>query len=575
MNDSSNQLDKRFLILGDANKIAQHTDERKLKKIVRRDQKKKLDGIWGTLGWKRKKNFNVKITNSSNGNTSHNRRDSLTREIVREISKFNPEVSNRGDGLVERYINFDAAEFDIDWSRIKNYKDIPELRLDLFVDQREGAMVYYYHVSKRKLRQLNDQGATEQFIQCEATDDKFTTQRDRLTYYFKVLPPMKYEVTEKGEIIWGKQKRSTTFTIKLVTFKRRGGNPEEQMDAFFSKENLKLIASSKGASVTYSLFGAKKNGLLIYDPSIKRSSVATSKKNRFTMQGFFHRVDKTHPIDHSKKTLLLIHGTFSSTLGTFEDILKPSTGGSVLEQLMKQKGYEQVLAFDHPTISADAFKNVTVLKKLLGKKRFAQPVSLLSASRGCIVSQVIGSDKGVPFTVGKSLMFSPANGVGYFQLGEHVASGLKYARKLTPGMPATYIFALLQYSAKYFLNQPGCQQMTFGSKQLKDVLKSPLTDPSSKYTAVINDWDKKLIPGLTFVGIRISWKVPVDAAIKLVLGKKHDWVVGQEGQMNLPPKYKASKVKMMSTHCMYFTPNQLRTPAGKKAALIDVLVKHL
>ena len=60
-------------------------------------------------------------------------------------------------------------------------------------------------------------------------------------------------------------------------------------------------------------------------------------------------------------------------------------------------------------------------------------------------------------------MLSPANGVGYFDFGKNLAIGLGVLKKLTSGTPAKYIFALLQFSADYFLAQPGAKQMKFDS----------------------------------------------------------------------------------------------------------------
>ena len=194
MNDNNNRFKENFLILGDLNKIEGYSTEKKLKKIIRRDQRSKLPGIWGTLGWKDNKPFNIQIQNSKYGNKDEDRRDISTNEIINELKGFNNQIKSNSENVIERYINFDNSNFGIEWDKITTYDEIPELRLDLFVDDTEGAVVYYYHQQKVNLGQLNDDSVFEQFIQCEKTDDNFTTKRDRLTYNFKVLPPKKFSI---------------------------------------------------------------------------------------------------------------------------------------------------------------------------------------------------------------------------------------------------------------------------------------------------------------------------------------------------------------------------------------------
>ncbi len=571
MNDQKNQLDKRFLILGDPKMIKFHTKEKKLKKIVRKDQRSKLPGIWGTLGWRNDKAFNLNISNSKNGNTEEDKRDISTTNIIEDITEFNKQIQNPANDVVERYINFESADFNIDWSQVKTFEDIPELRLDLFVEQKEGAMVYYYHQLKENFLQLNDKTVYEQFIQCQKTDNGFTTKRDRLTYYFRILPPFEYSINNNGGFEESDEKRKTSFIIKIITFKRNEGSPGVLMKEFFGKKNIKLMTSTRGASATYTLFGKDKNELLIYDNSVQSSSVASSKKERFDMRGAFFRTDGEHKIDRNKKTLLLIHGTFSNTLNTFEGLIKLRNGSSELEDFLTIKNYEQILSFNHPTISADVFDNVTVLKQLLGNEKFRKKVSLLAASRGCLLSQAIGADKTMPFKVDKCLMFSPANGVGYFDLGEKIATGLSVLKKVTSGTPAKYIFALLQFSADYFMAQPGAKQMKFGSTRLKKVINSDLADTASKYTAVINDWEKTLIDNRE----KRFWMKIADGIVKLILGRKHDFVVGENGQKNLPEAFHVKQVPMASTHCKYFGKGELQVRNGGDAILSVFMSNYL
>jgi hypothetical protein len=289
------------------------------------------------------------------------------------------------------------------------------------------------------------------------------------------------------------------------------------------------------------------------------------------MRGIFHTVDAEHQIDRGKKTLLLIHGTFSNTLNTFGHMVRFRNGSSELEDFLKLSPYEQVIAFNHPTISADVFDNVGELKRILGDEKFEQSVSLLAASRGCLLAQAIGADKDLPFSVDKSLMFSPANGVDYFKSGKHISTGLSVLKKVASITVAKYALALAQFSADYFMEQPGARQMTPGSDRLNKVLGLELADSGSIYIAIVNDWEKGLIDkrGKRF------WMQIVDATIKRILGNKHDFVVGTKGQKNLPEKFNATQVLMASTHCKYFEKGELHQRQSDEVVLSSFLAKYL
>lgn len=573
MNGKSNRIDKRFLVLGNPKQINQYISEKKLKKVIRRNQRSKLSGVWGTLGWRNNKTFEIEVQHSKTGNQDKNKRDQSTNTLITDLKSFNKKIRTIKNDVLERYINFNTSEFEIDWSQIKRFDEIPQLRLDLFVEDEQGAMVYFYHQLKENFGQKRDKDVFEEFIQCQKTDDEYTTKRDRLSYFFRVLPPNKFTVNEDGTLKWSNETRETSFILKIITFKRKSGTNESLLKNFFNNDNLDLVLATKGQSVTYNLFGEKKNGLLIYDGSVENSDVAVSNKDRFTMRGAFFNVDDDHPVDRTKKTLLLIHGTFSSTLNTFEGLVKYQNGGtSELEKFLEATEYEQVIAFNHPTISADVFKNIEVLKERLGTEKFSKTVGMISASRGCILSQAIGADKDLPFRVDKALLFSPANGVAYFdKLGDHISTGLSILKKVTKGRPASYIFALLQFSADYFMKQPGCMQMRFENEKLTKVLAAKLEDQNSKYVAIVNDWNKKLVDKkVKRFGMKIA-----DGVIKLILGKEHDFVVGVEGQTNLPPEYNVKQVKMSSTHCKYFTKGELhKRDSAEEVVLSEFLIEQ-
>ncbi|MFV2014742.1 MAG: hypothetical protein ACC656_04900, partial [Candidatus Heimdallarchaeota archaeon] len=82
------------------------------------------------------------------------------------------------------------------------------------------------------------------------------------------------------------------FVIKIITFKRQGGDNKSILSSYFSNEEITLTDRIGKEKLTYRLFGKQKNALLLYDPSVKVSSVGASKKSRFDMRGIFRGVSE-------------------------------------------------------------------------------------------------------------------------------------------------------------------------------------------------------------------------------------------------------------------------------------------
>lgn len=565
-NDHNEQYDSRFLILGDQEELKGYSKSILKNKILKKQSFEKLKGVWGTLGWERDGDFSFPVINSKVGNANEDIRDIITKGIVGELEDMHDDITDIKTHVLERYINLDHIDFGIDWTKISSYEEFPRLRLDLFVDEFEGAMVYYFHQERNKVMLLSDDQVLEEFIQCGKTKDYETSSRDRLSYYFEVLPPNEYDLNADGSITWSDEPRDTAFIIKIVTFRRKSCDNEKLLKDLFGAEKQRLNLKAKGVEAIYNLWGAPKNALLLYDDSEACSVVATSKDERFNMKGVFYEVDNMHQIDVTKKTLLLLHGTFSNTLNSFQGLLELKDNTSELEEIMLFNGYQQVIAFNHPTISADVFKNGEEFKIRLGDKEFEHPVDIIASSRGCILAQLLASDQDLPFKVGKCIMFSPANGVGYFKTGRLLSKGLNVLRKVSSATPAKYIFAALQLSADYFMDMPGLKQMQFDSKELNKILGLDLWDENSQYFAVVNDWGQDLYKGKKG---RMR-KMILDKLIVISLGLRHDWVVGEKGQINMPPNYNVKTVPMCSQHGCYFDDGMLRRREKDGAKLVDV-----
>lgn len=72
---------------------------------------------------------------------------------------------------------------------------------------------------------------------------------------------------------------------------------------------------------------------------------------------------------------------------------------------------------------------------------------------------------------------------------------------------------------------------------------------STKFISVTSDWTFKNARGKVF---KRSGAYLLDRTISLILGKKHDWVVGVESQLLLPKNaYRKKLVELDSMHCRY------------------------
>jgi hypothetical protein len=89
------------------------------------------------------------------------------------------------------------------------------------------------------------------------------------------------------------------------------------------------------------------------------------------------------PISGKKKRLLFIHGTFSKSEAFFAGMEGAPDGKRALKTLFDR--YDEVLAFDHPTLSASPVMNAFDLARLLAKAE--GPLDIVTHSRGGVVTR--------------------------------------------------------------------------------------------------------------------------------------------------------------------------------------------
>lgn len=93
------------------------------------------------------------------------------------------------------------------------------------------------------------------------------------------------------------------------------------------------------------------------------------------------------PRDRPARILLLVHGTFSSTIGAFSGLAAHDWGKAFLEEAFSR--YDAVLGFDHRTLSVDPLENASELLAVLQslKTPSAPLFDIVTHSRGALVAR--------------------------------------------------------------------------------------------------------------------------------------------------------------------------------------------
>ncbi|MCW3072148.1 MAG: hypothetical protein JWO44_2038 [Bacteroidetes bacterium] len=515
----------RFLILGREEaqtSVFQPIIDAKVNKKV----KEQVPGIWGTLGMENGDNilWQGNLAFSKSGNDQSTGR---TLEQVKELYHINSELNGADSKVIERFINFDDIEFP-SFPKTFTEEEIPNLRLTLFLRPDEGALVFFQHF---KESYTSEDGSDIEFILPQKTEN-FTTDRDRLTYIFPVLPKQKIiETSTPGLFTLSDTELNKSFVLKVLTFKRN--NIDHHPDQVMKSISFKVRNGADG------------HRLLRF----------VHKQNKF------YEVNNNDVlVDPNAKTLFLIHGTFSSTDNSYNGLLKQEYDNNTkswIQKTMETRGYLQVLALDHPTISYDAKGNVQELIRILNGVTFSKnaSVDIITTSRGGLVGKYItccmDNDQ---LPVRKMVNIACANGVGYFDTGRHIARFLsiwKSLAALTGNPMGSVILGFAQFSADYFLAQPGCRQMTINDERLTSIISKEPSEFNKKLRIqpITGDWDASLVQddGL----FKRLAERGLDAVIKTSLGKENDWVVGTEKQRITPANYSNPPILVRSMHVKY------------------------
>ncbi len=512
--------DKKYLILGsDKMKDTAYVAENVVPKI-KRDKKDAVEGFWGTLGFADDNpiDWTGTLKFSRNGNDDFKK---YVKDEVEHIKQCIPDLKVDATSITERFISFD--DVDIKLPDLFTLDQIPKLRLDLMLNSDEGAIMFYQAYKD------NDIHEDVVYIQPQATKGNNTNDRDRLTYKFEIVPKFHIEEDKNFPTQYKlkKRKRSEQFLVKIITFKRTYSNLQnnKRLDSRVMLEQ----AQTELNKIIQNTDLPKEHRVLIFNRE----------------QNNFYEA-RLNEIDPAKKTLFLIHGTFTDTEGSFGDLYGKE--GNFLKEIINTNNpvlYDQIIAFDHPTLFYDARGNINKLFKCLddlGIQSFEQEVDFIGTSQGGLLVQYLANAVQDRIKVGKAALVSSANGVGYLSAAGYVPKLLSVLRKIltkSGNVVGAFISALAQHSAKFLLEQHGLQLMTPDHEKLNEIITNQPYRKETRYYPIVSDYDKGIFNrkfGLTKFFLKLLCGI-ADSAAKPFLGTYHDLVVGTKEQFIVPQKF--------------------------------------
>lgn len=295
------------------------------------------------------------------------------------------------------------------------------------------------------------------------------------------------------------------------------------------------------------------------------------------------------PAGRPARVLLLVHGTFSSTVGSFGALAGQPDGRAFLEAALRR--YDLVLGYDHPTLSVLPSENAGALARRLEAIPFAVPpeVDAVSFSRGglvlrSLVEQVLPGAQldlqlrraiFVACTNGGTELANAANWHRFADRYTNLAAAGARAAALVPGFTSAGIIlasairgvgVLVKVLATSALTDgaiPGLAAMQPDGDFVREINRAQPGQPTPEqafYCAITSDFDpdqpgddpEAMPPGLL---LKLA-----DKATDALYGKPNDLVVHVESMTQIDPSVGAYirevfryGVNGRVHHCNYFS----------------------
>lgn len=510
---------------------------------------------WATLGWRDDMPFptGFDIQFSVKGNDDSAK--AATLDEIKKLYAVYPEI-NKKHPVLERYIDLnDLPKADAASSDPKNPK---ELRLDIHVAKNEGALVFVQHSAKNN---YNDLDAFVQYVRPEPTNGNRYDNRNKLTFHI----PFIHTKVENQQLVNGTDEKdnepdivSLSFIIKVLTFVRNAKTPQEAIKTF-------------ATSLKDPLIGAATDNLGKSNYAIRKFDATMPLKEWNNC--LVDITQSTDKIDFSAKTLLLIHGTFKDSYGTFELLVKSKykkTEHNFLNHLIKAGHFEQILAFDHPYFWDTTQENIEwLLTNVLKNNSFSNnKLNMLAASRGGLLAYHMASSPANDLLKVNKIMCFSSGSSGYISTLEGLDKMLSFLKIGAPLVTQKLIVGLVSTGLNFLHDKSGLNILKPKNPELDTIYKGPLA-PNVEVKIMAADWHKSLInknkkwKRILFRGVASIG----DYVIRAFLGPQHDWVIGTENQREYKVINKnninITEIEYRCTHGKYFNINFPRTMDNK------------
>lgn len=516
----------------------------------------KIKDAWGTLGWADDRPMAVEgeLTFSREGNQEHR---GVTQEIAELLHIQNIEIDNVSQ-IKERFIDLASLNILNFPESISDEREI-QLRFNLFLEKDEGALVY---LQENPLDDYNSEDSVVHLITPESTAKDFNQNRYTLKYIFTYLNE-KVPNYDSEKVFLNEDNTESKTVLKVLTFKRSESDITSYTKS--AAKNLNGLATNLAHKGLHKL-GEKKYGIYKFD------GVSVNGNG-----GTFQEVDNTTvTINRQLKTLLLIHGTFSSVEGSFGKLTETYTEQqSFLQQLLIDGVYDQILAFNHPTASHSIDDNIHALLSRLGDAPFINPIDVITTSRGVLIAESLSAHPLAYriFRINKILSFAPAHGSDLLKLAKGLDRFLSLLKKTTSKTGWGYVLALAQFSVNAIRTQPGLEVMMPGSKSLEKILQSnPIEEIRLK--AMVGDFHRCLVDNW---GLRVL-AMGADGLSKLVFRSENDWVIGcpeQRRQLAGPNARYESNFEYYCIHGKQFDPKHTKDKNKNDIDVREEIVRFL
>lgn len=508
---TSSRDQERYIPLG--KRVRRNLVSQRDRRRLMRQESGVPERIWGTLGgWEsRHPPLRGVIECSDFGCTQSSAELSgeATMEEIRLVRMGRAAHFNQDENapVIERYVSFTPTPLP-DLKDGFTLDDLPYLRLTIFLKPDEGALVFYQRTEagpwKERLKEPYDTAV--EYILPEATENHDCEHRDRLNYRIPLYPSADFEAveTEEGVRLKSAPRSRSKLIVKALIFKRQNST---------TRDILNRVAERLGLS---------RHSLL------KWNSVPGSY--------YFEEVDASE-IRFDQRTLLLLHGTFSSTRGTYGGIYERTDQNLAsdtvfLQYLIDAGHFEQIIAFDHDTVFSSPQRNADKLEAILGSHVFKQPVTAMGFSRGALLLKCVAA-RAHNFEIGRAVTVAAANHVEYTRLPHNLGAFCNALRRITPpSAMLTFVNALAQHSGRALNYLEGIRAMNRDDPMNQAIL-APDIPPQTVLIPIAGRFTRATVAGGP---VRRIGALALHGVLSVILRTlRHDWVVSEERQSEIAP----------------------------------------